>query len=442
MSNQLHRSALHAPLKAVRADGLYIYDGAGNRYMDACGGAAVSCLGHGHPKVIEVIKRQAARLDYAHTSFFTNEPAEALADKLIAKAPKGLAKAYFVSGGSEGIEAALKLTRQYFVEIGEPQRRHIIARWQSYHGNTLGALSAGGNKLRRKIYEPFLLDNMSHISACYAYRGQQSSETEKAYGLRVANELEAEIQRLGSANVAAFIAEPVVGATLGSVPAVPGYFKQIREICNRHGILLILDEVMCGMGRTGTLHACEQESIAPDILVIAKGLGGGFQPVGCVMLANKIFEALCHGSGTFMHGHTYQAHPIACAAALAVQEVIEQESLLSNVVEQGQLLERWLIDLFGSHAQVGDIRGRGLFWSIELVQDRAGKVPFPSDQKLHTHIKANAMKRGLLCYAMGGTVDGNLGDHVLLAPPFNTRSTQIEQIVSNLGDAVDAALKA
>ncbi|MCW5729282.1 MAG: aspartate aminotransferase family protein [Alphaproteobacteria bacterium] len=439
MSHILHRSARSLPIEAVRAEGLYIYDKAGNRYMDACGGAAVSCLGHAHPRVVEAVRRQIGELDYVHTSVFTNGPAEALADTLIAGAPKGLTHVYYVSGGSEAIEAAIKMARQFFVETGEPGRHRIIARWQSYHGNTLGALSAGGNKLRRKIYEPLLVE-MSHISPCYAYRGRRDDETEEAYGLRVADELEAEILRLGPGSVAAFVAEPVVGATLGSVPAVPGYFRRIREICDRYGVLLILDEVMCGMGRTGSLHACEQEGIAPDMLVVAKGLGGGFQPIGAILLSARIFEGFRDGSGSFMHGHTYMAHPVACAAALAVQQVIAGDDLIANVRAQGRILAEALEERLGNHAHVGDIRGRGLFQSIELVRERASKEPFAPALRLNQRIHAEAMARGLICYPMGGTIDGLNGDHVLLAPPFNIAAEDTRRIAELLGDAVDAAV--
>lgn len=441
MSHILHRSTRSLPIEAARAEGLYIYDRAGNRYMDACGGAAVSCLGHAHPRVVEAVRRQIGELDYVHTSVFTNRPAEELADTLIAGAPRGLTHVYYVSGGSEAIEAAIKMARQFFVEIGEPGRHRVIARWQSYHGNTLGALSAGGNRLRRKIYEPLLVE-MSHISPCYAYRGRRHDETDEAYGLRVADELEAEILRLGPGSVAAFVAEPVVGATLGSVPAVPGYFRRIREICDRYGVLLILDEVMCGMGRTGSLHACEQDGIAPDMLVVAKGLGGGFQPIGAILLAGRIFEGFREGSGSFMHGHTYMAHPVACAAALAVQQVIAEDGLIANVREQGRILADALEERLGNHAHVGDIRGRGLFQSVELVLDRASKAAFDPALKLNQRIHAAAMARGLICYPMGGTIDGLNGDHVLLAPPFNIESEDTRRIAELLGDAVDAAIGA
>ena len=423
----------------MRGEGIYIYDKDGKRYLDASGGAAVSCLGHGHPRIISAIKHQLDQLAYAHTSFFTTEVAELLADHIIARAPAGIERVYFNSGGSEGIEAALKLARQYFLEIGQPQRQHIIGRWQSYHGNTIGALAAGGNRWRRKPFEP-LLPKFNHISACYSYRERGSGESEEQYGLRVANELETEIERLGSGTVAAFIAETVVGATLGAVTAVPDYFKRVRDICDRHGVLLILDEVMCGMGRTGTLHACEQEGIAPDLMVIAKGLGGGYQPIGALLVAGKIFSALREGSGFFQHGHTYMGHPVACAAALEVQHVIEEEDLLANVRRQGDNLHRALRQSFGEHAHVGDIRGRGLFQAVELVADAESKEPFDPALGINARVKREAMARGLMCYPMGGTVDGQRGDHVLLAPPYIVDEQAVQTIAVQLRVAVDAAI--
>ena len=434
-----HRHTASSLPVAVRGEGLYVYDADGKRYLDASGGAAVSCLGHGHPRVTAAIKRQLDQLAYAHSSFFTTEVAETLADTLIADAPAGIDRVYFNSGGSEGIEAALKMARQYFLEAGEPDRRHIIGRWQSYHGNTIGALAAGGNRWRRKPFEP-LLPQFNHIAACYSYRERRNGETEDEYGLRAADELEQEIQRLGPGTVAAFIAETVVGATLGAVTAVPGYFRRIREICDRHGVLLILDEVMCGMGRTGSLHACEQEGIAPDLMVIAKGLGAGYQPIGALLVAGRIFEAMRAGSGFFQHGHTYMAHPTACAAALEVQRVIKEENLLANVRAQGARLHRALTASFGEHAHVGDIRGRGLLQAIELVRDPETKEPFDPALRLNARVKQAAMERGLMCYPMGGTVDGRMGDHVLLAPPFTVDDAAVQAIAAGLREAVDAAI--
>ncbi|WP_420349171.1 aspartate aminotransferase family protein [Pelagibius sp.] len=424
---------------AVSGEGPYLIDETGRRYLDASGGAAVSCLGHGHPAVVEAIKAQVDRLAYAHSAFFTTEASEALAEHLILRAPEGLGRVYFVSGGSEANETALKLARQFHVENGQLGRHRFIARRQSYHGNTLGALAVGGNAARRAAFDPLLMP-ASHIAPCYAYRHQRPEETAEAYGERAAGELEAEIQRLGPESVAAFIAEPVVGATAGVVPPVPGYFARIREICDRHGVLLILDEVMCGMGRTGSLYACEQDGIAPDILTCAKGLGGGYQPIGAVLAAQRVYDTIAAGSGAFEHGFTYIGHATACAAALAVQQTIEAEDLLDNVRRQGAALRTALEDRFGNHHHVGDIRGRGLFIGLELVADRASKEPFDPTLKLSARIKKRAMAEGLVCYPGGGTADGRRGDHILLAPPFIVTAEHLEELVDKLGRAVDGAL--
>ncbi len=439
MSHVFHRHLRQDYPIAVAGDGPYLIDAQGKRYLDGSGGAAVSCLGHGHPAVVAAVREQVARLEFAHTSFFTSEPAEALADDLIAHGPAGLSHVYFVSGGSEGVEAALKMAVQYHAERGKPTKSRVIARWQSYHGNTLGALSAGGNRWRRAQFASLLID-ISHIGECYAYRGQRADETPEAYGRRMADELESEILVHGADTVAAFIAEPVVGATLGAVTAVPGYFQRIREICDRHDVLLILDEVMCGMGRTGTLHACEQEGVAPDIEVIAKGLGAGYQPIGAVLVHARIVEAMRSGTGFFQHGHTYLGHPVACAASLAVQQVIRDEDLMPQVRALGTRLDALLRERLGDHPHVGDIRGRGFFRGIELVADRATKKPLPAADKTHARIKARALERGLLCYPSGGTVDGSQGDHVLLAPPFNVSIAHLEELVDKLGATLDDVL--
>ncbi|WP_394888411.1 aspartate aminotransferase family protein [Mesorhizobium sp. AaZ16] len=439
MTKILHRQ-IHASLPvAVGGQGVHLLDADGRSYIDASGGAAVSCLGHGHPDVTAALHAQADRLAYAHTSFFTNEPAERLADRLVAGAPQGISHAYFVSGGSEAIEAALKMARQYFVETGAPQRRNIIARRQSYHGNTLGALATGGNEMRRTQFRPLLIAT-HHIDPCYAYRFQEPGESDESYAARAAQALENKVLELGPETVMAFVAEPVVGATAGAVPPVADYLKRIRAICDRYGILLILDEVMCGMGRTGTLHACEQDGVAPDLMTVAKGLGGGYQPIGAVLLSQKIFDAFANGSGLFQHGHTYICHPMACAAALAVQEVIARDDLLANVRAMGAHLSRRLGERFGNHAHVGDIRGRGLFMGVELVEDRSTKTPFDPKLKLHARIKREAMARGLAVYPGGGTIDGVNGDHVLIAPPFIIDAATIDAVVERLGDAVDAAV--
>ena len=439
MTHILHRSIAATLPVAAGGQGIELIDSTGKRYLDASGGAAVSCLGHGHPAINAALHQQIDKLAYAHTSFFTTEIAEKLADNLIASAPAGLSHVYLVSGGSEAVEAAIKMARQYFTERGETGRRNIIARRQSYHGNTLGALAAGGNEWRRAQFAPLLI-RTHHIDPCFAYRFQKPGESEEDYGRRTADALEKKILELGAETVMAFVAETVVGATAGAVPPAKGYFKRIREICDKYGVLLILDEVMCGMGRTGTLHAYEQEGIAPDLMTIAKGLGGGYEPIGATLLSKKIYDTFANGSGFFQHGHTYMAHPLACAAGLAVQETIKRDNLLANVRDMGALLRRRLGERFGNHAHVGDIRGRGLFQAIELVEDRMSKTPFDPSLKLHAKVKKAAMARGLMVYPMGGTIDGQRGDHVLLAPPFIVTASQIDEIVDRLGSALDDAL--
>jgi adenosylmethionine-8-amino-7-oxononanoate aminotransferase len=424
---------------ASHGQGCYLFDTDGNKYLDASGGAAVSCLGHAHPTVIAALHAQLDSLTYAHTSFFTSEPAERLARRLVDQAPAGLDRVYLVSGGSEAVEAALKLARQYFTEIGQSQRRKIIARRQSYHGNTLGALAAGGNQWRRAQFDPLLIDT-HHIAPCYAYRGQHADETEWDYGQRMANELEQKIIELGAENVMAFIAEPVVGATAGAVPPVDGYFKRIRDICDQYGVLLILDEVMCGMGRTGTLYACDQDGIAADILCIAKGLGAGYQPIGAALCSAKIYGAIEQGSGFFQHGHTYLGHPMAAAAANAVLDVFFDQGVLDQVTPLGQDLQSRLEQAFGQHPHVGDIRGRGLFRGIEFVSDRDTKTPFDPALGLAGKLKKTAQANGLLCYPMAGTIDGRMGDHILLAPPFIMQNDDMDHLLAKLVKTVDDVL--
>ena len=432
----MHRSSIATPPRAVRGEGIYIFDETGKSYLDACGGAAVSCLGHSDPDVRAAMHAQIDQIAYAHSGFFSSDAMEELADDLVAHAPAGIDKVYFVSGGSEATEAALKMARQYFLEIGQPDRKYVIARKQSYHGNTLGALSVGGNMWRRQQFEPLLIA-ATHISPVYPYRDQRDGESDVEYGLRVANELETAILELGPQNVAAFVAEPVVGATAGALAPVPGYFKRVREICDQYGVLLILDEVMCGMGRTGTLHAIEQEGIAGDIQTIAKGLGAGYQPIGAVLVSQKINDAIANGSGFFQHGHTYQGHATACAAALATQRAIRDRDLLTNVVTQGENLADGLRAKLGSHPFVGDIRGRGLFRAVELVADRETKAPFDPSLKIHAKIKKAAFERGLMAYPMGGTIDGVRGDHVLFAPAFIVTEDDIAKIVDLFAIALD-----
>jgi adenosylmethionine-8-amino-7-oxononanoate aminotransferase len=441
MSHVFPRNITAPPVKAVASEGCYIIDETGKRYLDGSGGAAVSCLGHGDPEVIAAIKEQTEQMAFAHTGFFTSNPAEELAEVLIKHAPAGLDRVYFVSGGSEAVEAALKLARQYHLENGEPQREHIIARRQSYHGNTLGALATGGNQWRRRQFEPMLM-NVSHISPCYEYVDRYDDETVHEYGERTAQELENEILRLGEDKVMAFVAEPVVGATMGAVPAVAGYFKRIREICDQYGVLLILDEVMCGMGRTGHLFACEADDIAPDILCIAKGLGAGYQPIGAMLCTGSIYETIGKGSGLFQHGHTYLGHPVACAASLTVVKAIRDRDLLNAVSKQSRKLFDALNAHLGQNPFVGDIRGRGLFVGVELVKDRGLKKPFDPSLRLAAQIKRKAFDHGLICYPMSGTRDGEFGDHILLAPPFTISDVQISELVEKTAKALSSVLPA
>jgi len=421
---------------ATRGDGVHIVDEDGNRYLDACGGAAVSCLGHSNTAVREAVAEQLERLAYAHTGFFTTETLENLATDLVEHGPDGFSHLYFVSGGSEAVESALKLARQYFIEIGQSSRQVVISRRQSFHGNTLGALSAGGNFWRREPFDPLLITG-HHISPCYEYRHRWDGESSEEYGLRAANELESAIRLIGPNKVMAFIAEPVVGATAGALEAVPGYFNRIREICDQYGVLLILDEVMCGMGRTGTLHACEQEGIQGDLQTVAKGLSAGYVPMGAVFVSRQIAEVIENGSGAFQHGHTFIGHALAAAAALATQREIRTRNLLENVRKQGAYLKELLHERLDDSPHVGDIRGRGLFVGIELVADRESKTPFAPELSLHKSIKQASMEEGLMCYPLGGTVDGKIGDHILLAPPFILEAGHVEQIVDILGRVIE-----
>jgi adenosylmethionine-8-amino-7-oxononanoate aminotransferase len=439
VSHIIHRNLRQVPPMAVSAQGVLVRDSRGNTYIDASGGAAVSSLGHGHPDIITAMHRQIDRLAYAHTAFFTTEAAEELAERLAAGAPQGLTEVYFVSGGSEAMETAMKLARQYFVETGQPGRTTFIARRQSYHGNTLGALAVGGNEYRRRHFAPLLID-VPHVAPCYEYRDRAEGQPVADYTAALLRELEAAFIAAGPETVIGFCAETVVGATGGAIPPTPGYFAGVRALCDRYGILLLVDEVMCGMGRCGTMYAIEQEGVAPDIITIAKGLGAGYQPIGAVLAQAALVDQLRQRSGAFQHGHTYIGHPVAAAAALAVQKVIERDDLLAQVRMRGESLRRMLQDAFGGHQHVGDIRGRGLFMALELVRERATKQPFAPERKLHAAIKAQAMERGLMVYPMGGTIDGQHGDHILLAPPFIASEAELAEIVARLADSVNAAL--
>ena len=439
MSHVLRRSLTADQPTIVRGEGAYLIDITGKRYLDACGGAAVSSLGHDNKAVRDAIARQMETLSFAHTGLFTNEPAEALADFLIARAPEGTGegRVMYLGSGSEAMEAALKLARQYHVERGETQRRHIIARMPSYHGNTLGALAVSGHAGRRAPFAPLLID-VEHIDAAYAYRFQRDDESEADFARRMADQLEDRVQALGPDTVAAFVAEPVVGASLGSQPAPAGYFRRIREICDTHGILYIADEVMCGMGRTGSLFALEQEGIAADITTMAKGLGAGYQPIAAVMAGEKVVQAILDGSGKLWNGHTYMSHAVATAGALAVMQEIEARDLLSEVRRLGDRLEAGLKDRLGQHPHVGDIRGRGLFWSAEMVADRDSKQPFEVGLNMAGRILNTAKDAGVICYPSQGCADGTAGDHVLLAPCFTSTEEEIDRIVEVMADTIEA----
>ncbi len=438
MSNVLHRSLLSTPLTAKRGDGCYVVADNGQHYLDGCSGAAVSCLGHSHPRIIAAVQRQVATLPYAHTSFFTTDALEKLADRLVAAAP-GMGKVMLLSGGSEAMEAALKLSRQYFLEAGQNERQLFVARRQSYHGNTLGALSVGGNEWRRKPFRPLLLPG-NHISPCFAYRDKQADESLESYGQRVANELEEKLLELGPHNVAGFVAETVVGATAGAVVAAPAYFKRVREICDQYGVHLILDEVMCGTGRTGTLMAYEQEGVEPDIVAMAKGLAAGYQPIGALLCRDEITDAIREGTGYFQHGHTFMGHATAVAAALETLQVIDEEGLLKNVMAQGHAIRKQLRDELQAHPHVGDIRGRGLFIGVEFVLERESLQAFSPHLKIHKAVQTAAFDNGLMCYGMGGTIDGRHGDHILLAPPYIIDDITRDELTARFVGAVEKAL--
>lgn len=431
MTHLIHRHCHHVPPTVKNGQGIYLYDQNGKRYLDACGGAAVSNLGHNNQKIKNAMMRQMEALPFAHSGFFTTDVAEKLADTLVSVSPSSLNHVYLVSGGSEAVESALKLARQYYLEKGQGSKSQFIARQQSYHGNTLGALGVGGNEWRRAPFRP-LLKTTHHISPCYPYRDRLESESEFEYGQRVANELENKILEVGAENVMAFVAETVVGATAGALVPVEGYFTRIREICSQYDVLLILDEVMCGVGRTGSFYAFEQEGIVPDIVTVAKGLGGGYQPIGAAIASSQIYRTIANGSGYFQHGHTFNAHPMACAAALATINEIVEGNRVSDVQVTSDLLFEKLNEAFSDHPNIGDIRGRGLFIGIEFVEDKKTKTPFSSNSQLEKKVKKMAMEEGLMCYPMKGTIDGQNGHHVLLAPHFIMTQPQVSELVEKL----------
>ncbi len=439
-SRVFHRSLKTDFPLVTAADGVYLIDSSGRKYLDGSGGAAVSCLGHGNRRIIDAIGQQLDSMAFAHTSFFSNNPAEKLAEILSDKAPGGAWRTYFVSGGSEANEAAMKMARQIQLEQGNSDCDHFISRRQSYHGATIATMALGDRPQSNRLYKPLLPDNIRRIIPCFEYRLRGKDESLDQFCKRTAEELEQVIEELGPGRAIAFVAETVSGATIGCVPPVPGYFAMIREICDKHKVLMILDEVMCGMGRCGSLFACEQEGVIPDMITLAKGLGGGYQPLGAVMVREELAQVIESGSGAFAHGHTYVGHATACAAGLAVQQVFEQDGLIAQVAKNGEVLAAKLHAAFDDHPHVGDIRGRGLFRGIEIVKDRDSKQPFDGSAALAANIKKQAMQAGLICYPMGGTVDGVNGDHILLAPPFIYSTAHMDELTEKLGIAINKAI--
>ncbi|WP_126976417.1 aspartate aminotransferase family protein [Frigidibacter oleivorans] len=437
MTRVLHRSTRETFETALSGEGSWLNLKAGGRVLDAAGGAAVTCIGHGNKRVAAAIGEQAAKLAYIHTLFFTSEPAEELAALLTDDG--SFARAFFVSSGSEAMESALKMALQYHVERGEPGRTRFISRRQSYHGNTFGALSVGGHPARRSIYEPVLWDSVSHVSPCFPYHYQGAQEDDAAYVARLAQELEDEILRLGPGSVAAFVAETIVGATSGCVTATPGYFAALREVCDRYGILMIGDEIMCGMGRSGRRHAWEYEGYQPDIQTIAKGLGGGYVPIGAMLINDRVHDVLAGHSGAFVHGHTYQAHPLAARGALEVQRIIREEELVERVAANADPLRDRLVQALKGHSCIGEIRGRGYFLGIEFLADPATRTPFAAEAHFAARLKAAALDEGLALYPNGGTIDGKTGDHVIVAPPFNATQDELDYIAEKLALAVSGA---
>lgn len=438
MSRTIYKTLAASPIKIVGGEGVWLHGSNGERILDACGGVAVSSLGHRHPQIREAMARAAEDVAWVHAGSFTCEAAEELAEFLIARSG-GMARVQFLSAGSEGMELALKVAYQYHHERGEPGRTVFIGRRQSYHGSTLGTLSVSGNLDRRSIFEP-LLPSARFVSPCYAYRDKRSGETDVAYGERLAQELEAMIVSVGPDKVAAFVAEPVVGSTNGAVPAVEGYFKAIRKVCDRHGVLLVLDDVMSGMGRSGELYSHLEDGILPDIVAIGKGLAAGYQPISGFLLSGPVYDALANGSGILRNGQTQVNHPFACAVALAVQRRLEEDGLLAAGRRRGEEMRALLHETFADHPFVGDIRGRGLFLGLEFVADRQTARPLDGGGALVAMLKQRALANGLLIYPGAGTVDGTRGNHVLFAPPLISSTDEIGEMVKRFACVVEEAM--
>ncbi|KAF2874223.1 aminotransferase, class III [Massariosphaeria phaeospora] len=435
----LHRNVNEQPPLALSATGNVIHLDNGFNMLDGSCGAAVSCLGHGHlPRLGEAVQG-AFKMFYAPSLDYSTWPPEKCAEVLVHTTIGAMSKVIFYSGGSEAVEAGVKLAKQYHCELGDWGRTRIIARQQSYHGATLGCLALSGHEGRKRIFKCLLPDVVSHIPACNPYYDRYSEETDEQYVKRKAQELEDEFQRLGPKSVIAFVMEPVVGAALGCVPAAPGYLGAMRDVCDRHGALLIFDEVMCGIGRTGKMHAWQHEGVAPDIQIVGKGLGAGIQALSATLFNHRVAKVLRGGSGTFQHGHTYQNHPIACAVGLEVLNIIRDDRLLENVECLGHLLEDLLHEKLDSHPNVGNIRGLGFFQGIAFVVDKATKQPFDVDLHVYQRFHEIAKQKcQLYTYPGNGTYDGLSGDHAIIAPPYNATEDDIREIVDRFAKAVTA----
>ena len=435
-----YRRMAHTHPEIVRGEGVYLFDREGKAYLDGSGGAIVVNAGHGIASIAQAISDQAAQAAYLHPTMFTAEVIEQYADALAEIVPLENAKFYFLTSGSEAVEAAIKLSRQIQVERGNKTRYLIISRWMSYHGLSLGALAVSGKPKMRKLYQPMFQD-VPHIPPPYCYRCPFQLE-HPACGLKCANALEAEILSQNPDNVAAFLAEPVSGATLGAVVPPDGYWPRIREICDRYGVLLVMDEVMTGMGRTGTWFAAEHWGVVPDILTIGKGAASGYFPLSVVATGGEFVDLIANGSGDFSHGGTYSHHPVGAAAGLATLAYLQEHHLVETVAEKGQFLAEQLNAQLGSSPYIGDIRGIGLMWGIELVRDKTSQQPFDQALHLSQRIADEAFRLGLVVYPGSGSVDGHQGDHLMVGPPFCITEDEIVRMVEILHEAIEISIQA
>ncbi len=435
--NVFHRKLDRCLPLATKAQDLWIHDDQGNRYLDASGGPLVVNLGHGRKEIAEAIYNQILNCDYTHPTMFTTSAVEDLAASLAAHSPPGIDRFYFMSGGAEAVETAIKMARQIHLENGRPQRFQLISRWQSYHGLTLGALAATGRTAFRSPYAPMLKD-VCHIPAPYCLRCSFGLHYPDCK-LKCALALEEAIENLGPETVSAFIAETVSGATLAAAPPPPGYFETIRKICDHYNVLLILDEILCGLGRTGRWFAAEHYGVVPDLITMGKGLGGGTIAISAVGVQGRHFDAICNGSGHFVHGGTFSHHNVAAAAANAVIRIIEKENLIHRVDRYGKIIEQKLNQALSGHPHVADIRGKGFLWGIEFVRDKTTLEPYPRKEKIAERIWKNLFDRKVLAYSASGFAGSN-GDAIIYGPPFTMSGEQIDFIVAALEQAVEEVL--